>query len=177
MRITAKDPSTSPPTIFNGTQVIKIRVDNTPPEVALTVTGATFNGNPIPAVACGKFPVGAVISGTFSVHDPGTVSPAADFQHYNNTSFEILPAGPAHGAAPTTVPVVVTFPSVGTTGVNGTWELNTAGMDPCGYVLRMVGSDRTNVDSRGNHFLAVASIGFCLQTSGTQIAGAQLVKP
>ena len=159
MRITAKDPNTSPPDVFAGFQSIKIRVDNTAPEVALAITKAEFNGAPIAAVACGKFPVGTIIGGTFAVHDPGTVSAAPDFQHYNNTVFDVLATGPAV----TTVPAVRTFPTIGTTGLSGDWELDTHGMQACGYVLRMVGIDRTNVNSRGNHFRKPISIGFCLE--------------
>ena len=166
IRITAKNPTTSPATVFPGAQIVWVRVDNTVPTVALAITGATFNGNPVPAIDCGKFPVGTIISGTFSVQDPGTVSPAAAFQHYNNTTFEVLPAGPAAGATPTTNPAVRTYPTIGTTGIaggSGTWELDTKNMQACGYVLRMVGVDRTNVDSRGVHFKTPISVGFCLE--------------
>lgn len=164
IRMTAKDPSTSPPTVFPGIQIVRVRIDNSGPTVSLAITGAVFNGNPLPAVDCGKFPVGTIISGTFSVQDPGHGSSAAAFQHYNNTTFEVLPSGPAAGAAPTTVPAVRTFPAVSTTGIAaGTWTLKTAGMKACGYVLRMVGSDRTNVNSRGNHFRTPIAVGFCLE--------------
>jgi|GEM_PF-5889963 len=90
-------------------------------------------------------------------------SAATAFQHYNDTTFEVLPAGPAGGAAPSTAPPVLTFPAIGTTGVSGAWTLDTQDMKPCGYVLRMVGVDRTNVDSRGNHFRTPISVGFCIE--------------
>ena len=71
IRITAKDPTV--PLLFPGVQVVKVRIDNTAPSgpagpsatpaqieanPPLAMTGATFNGNPIPAIDCGKFPVG-----------------------------------------------------------------------------------------------------------------------
>ena len=161
IRITAKDPATA--TVFPGVQIVKVRVDNTRPTVALAITSAEFGGASIPAVDCGKFPVGTIIKGDFSVHDPGTVSAASAFQHYGNTHFEVLPVVPAGGAAPTTNPPVLSFPTQSTTGVNGFWKLDTNGMKPCGYVIRMVGVDRTNVDSRGNHFRTPISVGFCLE--------------
>lgn len=163
IRITAKDPSTSPPSLYPGAQIVKIRVDNTEPTVSLAITGATLNGNPIPAVACGKFPKGAIIEGTFSVHDPGAASSAAAFQHYSNAEFGIQPSGPASGAAAVTVPAVRSFPTVGTTGLSGTWTIDTQNMSPCGYVLTMTGVDRTNVNSRGVHFRTPISVGFCVE--------------
>jgi len=36
-------------------------------------------------------------------------------------------------------------------------------MDPCGYVIHMVVSDRTNVNSVGSPFRVTADIGFCLE--------------
>jgi len=162
IRITAKNPATSPPQIFNGVQVVKVRIDNTAPTASIAITGATLNGQPVPAVDCGKFKVGTVLSGTFSVHDPGATSPAAAFQHYGGSSIVVTPSLP--GNAPvTTIPVSLNFPAIGTTGVDGTWELNTAGMQPCGYVLRLTGCDRTNVNSSGVSFCTVDDVGFCLE--------------
>lgn len=51
------------------------------------------------------------------------------------------------------------------TGEAGTWTLNTAGMDPCGYVLRLQASDRTNYDSTGNHLHMSYDVGFCLESA------------
>ena len=71
MQITAKDPNISPPTVYHGMQEVLVRIDNTYPVPGFNITGATFNGNPIAAVDCGKFPVGTIITGTYSAHDPG----------------------------------------------------------------------------------------------------------
>ena len=85
IRIAAKDPSV--PALLPGFQTVRVRIDNTAPSgpagpgatqaqieanPPLTITGATLNGNPLPAVACGKFPVGSIITGTYEVHDPGS---------------------------------------------------------------------------------------------------------
>ena len=171
IRITAKDPAG--PVLLPGFQVVRVRIDNTAPsgpagpgatqaqieaDPPLTITGATLNGTPLPAVACGKFPVGSIISGTYEVHDPGQVSPA---EHFRTLSLSVSPAGPAHGAA--TVPSSRSYPVVSTNGEAGTWTLDTHGMDPCGYVIRLHGWDRTNVNSAGYAFYMAYDVGFCLE--------------
>ncbi len=161
IRIDAKDPNTTPPTFYPGIQDVLVRIDNTPPVPDLHITGATFNGGSIAAVDCGKFPVGTILNGTYSAHDPGAVSLAAEFQHFGSLSFDVEPTGPAHGA--TVNPSGRSYPVVPTTGENGTWTLNTAGMDPCGYIIRMVVCDRTNVGSTGNAYCVPAEVGFCLE--------------
>jgi hypothetical protein len=145
---------------------VTIRIDNTAPEAVLTLTSATLNGNPLPALECGKFPVGTVLSGTFAAHDPGTSSSAADFQHYRTASLTIHPAGPANGVTPTTNPTPLDYnpPAILTVGVNGTWELKTKGMSPCGYVLRLDVRDRTITDvGHSEGFHNADEFGFCLE--------------
>jgi len=172
LRLTAKDPSG--PVLFPGVQLVRLRVDNTRPSgpagpgatqvqieanPPLTVTGATLNGNPLPAVACGKFPVGSIITGNYEVHDPGITSPN---QHFNDLSLTVIPAGPANGVTPT--PSSRSYPlQVPTTGEAGSWTLDTHGMDPCGYVIRLVARDRTNYDSRGYLLYMSYDVGFCLE--------------
>jgi hypothetical protein len=58
---------------------------------------------------------------------------------------------------------VRTFPTVATTGEDGTWTLDTHGMQACGYVIHMEVCDRTNRESRGVPFCATADVGFCLE--------------
>jgi hypothetical protein len=186
IRITAKDPNPAIPVLYPGVQIVKVRVDNTPPSgpagpnatpaqieanPPLEITGATFNGNPIPAIDCGKFPVGTILTGTYEVHDPGLVG--LD-QHFRTLTLDVIPDGPANGATPS--PSVRSYPVVPTTGEAGTWTLETSwplntpgrepgttGMDPCGYVLRLVAGDRTNVNSVGYQFQLVYDVGFCLE--------------
>lgn len=171
VKLTAKNPNVSPPTVFNGIQEIAVRIDNTYPAASLAITGATFNGSPITAVNCGKFPVGTILTGSYSAHDPGTVSPLdADFAHFGGLSFGVLPGGPANGH--TVDPSSREFPVVPTAGEDGTWTLDTGvipapaghpAMDPCGYVIHLQVSDRTNVNSTGSHYTAGADVGFCLE--------------
>jgi hypothetical protein len=154
--------------------VVHVRIDNTRPSgpagpnatpaqieanPPLKIVSATLDGNPLPAVGCGKFPVGAIITGTYEVHDPGVTSPN---QHFRSLSLTVIPAGPANGVSPS--PSSRSYPlQVPTNGELGTWTLDTHGMDPCGYVLRLYASDRTNVDSRGAVFDMAYDVGFCLE--------------
>ena len=161
IRLIAKDPNTH--TLIPGIQTVTVRIDNTAPTAQVAITSATFKGNPIPAGDCGKFPVGTILTGTYSSHDPGTLSPAADFQHFGSLSLSVIPTGPSHGAA--TVPSSRSFPVVPTTGEDGTWTLDTAGMDPCGYVIHMLACDRTNYNSTGNALCMPADVGFCLEAA------------
>ena len=172
IRMSAKDPSI--PMLLPGFQVVRVRIDNTPPSgpagpgataaqneanPPLQITGATFNGAPIPAIDCGKFPVGTIIEGTYEVHDPGTSSSA---QHFGALSLQVIPSGPANGATPS--PNARSYPATApTTGAAGTWTLDTSAMDPCGYVVRLVASDRANVDSRGNPHRLTWDVGFCVE--------------
>jgi len=173
IRITAKDPSG--PIVFPGAQLVRVRIDNTAPSgpagpgatpdeieanPPLTITDATFNGNPIPAVGCGQFPVGTILKGKYKVHDPGITSPN---QHFGSFGLDVIPDGPANGASP--VPAGGSFPAVSTNGEDGTWTLDTAKMDPCGYVIRLTASDRTNVNSAGPGFSMFYDIGFCLRAA------------
>lgn len=160
IRITAKDTGTNPPTVFAGFQEVRVRIDNTAPTAALAITGATLNGNPIPAVNCGKFPVGTILTGTYEVHDPGTSSPN---QHFGSLSLDVIPDGPANGAQ--VIPSVRSFPVVPTTGEAGNWTLDTGAtnMEPCGYVIRLVGCDRTIWQSGSVGLCAAEDVGFCLE--------------
>ena len=171
IRMSTKDPATS--TLHPSVQVVSVRIDNTPPsgpagpsatpaqiaaDPPLTVTGATFNGAAIPAIDCGKFPVGSIITGTYEIHDPGLTKPE---QHFGWLSLDVIPDGPAGGAA--TDPTGRTFlVDALTNGAAGTWELDTSMMKPCGYVIRLTTRDRTIV-SGGPGWLYSYDIGFCLE--------------
>ena len=137
--------------------VVTVLVDNTPPKADLKINLAT-------AVECADFNVGQTFSGTYRATD----------LHFHSFGFVIRPQGPAHGVVPD--------PPAGSRGfiaspglssiidpgiASGTFNLNTTGMDPCGYSLTIVVSDRTNVNSGQGSFSSEASVGFCLRRPGT----------
>lgn len=130
--------------------MVTILVDNTRPDVDLDIDLGT-------GVDCADFDVGAIFTGSYTATDT----------HFRNFRFEILPSGPAGGVLP--VPpsgrsnhlVGGTIPDPGVAG--GTYTLNTAGMQPCGYSLTIHASDRTNVNSGTARHRRETSVGFCLR--------------
>ncbi len=131
IRIMVKNPAVSPPEVFAGSQVVKVRVDNTPPTARVALTSPT-----------GRIRAGEILSGTFSAHDPGAHSAETSFQHYSTAKIEVIPSAPDNVRV-VTAPANIEFPSAGTTGIDGTWVLDTTGMRPGGYVLRLSVCDRT----------------------------------
>ena len=45
----------------------------------------------------------------------------------------------------------------------GTWTLSTAGLDPCGYVVRLDAADRTIANCGSGPWRDHATVGFCLR--------------
>lgn len=133
--------------------VVTVLVDNTDPEAELEID---LGGG----VECADFELGATFNGTYTARD----------RHFNGFSFVLRPQGPANGVLPVPprgsrglVPLpglsLISDPGI----TSGTFTLNTAGMNPCGYALTIGVSDRTNVNSgQGNHG-SEASVGFCLR--------------
>lgn len=140
IRMDVKDPLSG--VIWPGTQVITVKLDNQGPS-------ASININPGPAGtpgACGVFTVGSILTGTYSAFD----------QHFGHLTLSVEPAGGVM------TPSSRSYPTVPTTGESGTWSLNTAGMQPCGYVVRIHVWDRTIVNSGYVGFYNSDVKGFCL---------------
>lgn len=118
-----------------------IQLDNTAPEVDIAITSGTGD--------CGKFGPGTVMSGNFVARD----------DYLGGYSLGVEPATNPPGIG---VPV----PSSGlvqTAAAPGNaWSLDTTGMKPCGYVLRVVATDRAIVNSQAVGHHVSASVGFCL---------------
>jgi hypothetical protein len=135
VKVTFRDPITLS---LTPTQTVTLRIDNTAPTMH-----AQFNAGG----QCGKFAVGAQISGTYNAHDPGSnplvLNPADPiFQHFASISAIVLPPG--------LIPHNVNLDASGSntevlpaTGQDGAWTLDTTNGQPCGYVIRFLGSDRT----------------------------------
>ncbi len=139
-------------------------VDNTRPAVDVEITSGDGN--------CGKFPVGEVIVGTYAMSD----------LHSHSLSLSVTPAAEASGGhmfittvvPPAPFPAPLPGPSASNSlshaaltltsgGASGTWELDTTGMDPCGYNVRIHGVDRTIVNSGSIGWHAWDIEGFCLE--------------
>jgi len=129
-----------------------VRLDEIPPVPAISIThistdlGVTW----VPAAGCGEFMPGVWIKGDYSVAD----------EHFSSLTMSIEPSGPAMGA--TVSPSGRSYPIVPTGGESGQWTLDTTGMLPCGYVIRLDTSDRTIV-SGGGGWSNFDTVGFCLR--------------
>lgn len=121
-----------------------IQLDNTGPDASIEIT--TGIGN------CGKFTIGTVLSGNFIARD----------DYLGSYSLGVEPAvnPPGVGVPVPSSDIVNTAPAPG----DG-WTLDTAGMQPCGYVIRVVASDRAIVNSQSVGHHASDSAGFCLEES------------
>jgi hypothetical protein len=119
-----------------------IQLDNTAPDVAIAIT--------IGAGDCGKFDSGLVLSGTFVARD----------DYLGSYSLGVEPAvnPPGVGVPVPSSGLANTAPAPG-----DAWSLATTGMKPCGYVIRVVATDRAIVHSQvvGHH--VSDSAGFCLE--------------
>ena len=116
-----------------------IPLDNTQPVGTIAITSG--------GGSCGDFKIGDTIVGSYT---------ASDNENIGSVGFAVLPAlgGGTFSHVPTTA--TITFQ-------DGTWQLDTTGINPCGYVVRLDVNDRTNVDSRGNPWYWPAYTGFCLK--------------
>ena len=147
------------------TQTVTVRIDNTAPRLFADFAAGG---------QCGKFAIGAQLSGSYQAHDPGSnplLTPAvlntSVFQHFNVLSATVLPPGliPQSVNLDGTGSNVEGLPNI---GADGSWTLNTANGQPCGYVIRFLGSDRTIYGTlSGASFNLVTltgeyDLGFCL---------------
>ena len=132
-----------------------VRLDEVAPTCDVSITGFSSGGGPINPIAdCATVEVGMTIHGTYSVSD----------EHFGTLALDVEPAGPAHGAAVN--PPSRSYPIVPTLGENGDWTLDTTGMDPCGYVVRLRTWDRTIVSSNGGWYCE-DFVGFCLKAASS----------
>jgi hypothetical protein len=99
------------------------------------------------------FQVGDVIYGKYTATD----------EHFNYLTLTVQPAGPASGATPNPMGPT-TYPAIPTTGVvNHDWSIDTSGMDPCGYTIRLGVRARTIVNSGFIGRYGEDFVGFCLE--------------
>jgi len=120
----------------------RIRLDNTAPKAQITIDGG----------ACDKYAPGAEITGKFVARD----------LHFGHFKLDTLPASMSTPSPTTGTPPVSSGESQ-TALAGDAWKLDTSGMPPCGYVVRVRVWDRTIRHSAiGHHNYNVDDKGFCL---------------
>ncbi|MCB2127931.1 MAG: hypothetical protein KDE03_02345 [Rhodobacteraceae bacterium] len=139
-------------------------VDNTGPVADIEITSGAGN--------CGKFGIGEVISGTYSMtgdHAGSLVIHVTPLPEAAGGTMVITSAVPGAFFAPpfsggnSSVSLSYAGLTLNTDGTSGTWELDTTGMEPCGYNLRIHVRDRTIVGSGSNNWTDDDIEGFCLE--------------
>jgi hypothetical protein len=125
-----------------GTDMHMIQLDNTGPEATIDIT--TGLGN------CGKFSIGSNLSGTFVARDIYLGSYSLSVEPAINPAGVGVP-NPSGGSINTSV------------APGDAWNLNTGGMQACGYVIRVSAVDRAIVNSQSVGHHASDSAGFCLE--------------
>ncbi|WP_031433017.1 peptidoglycan-binding domain-containing protein [Methylomarinum vadi] len=138
--------------------VVRVRLDNKEPEVAIGLTGYQRGSDPTvhpigtsTSEKCGKFVIGDVLHGVYDVKDA----------HFGTLTLTVAPSGPAHGT--TVNPPLRRFDIVPTSGEFGTWTLDTKNMEACGYIVRLWARDRAIVDSGYIGLRNTDDVGFCLE--------------
>jgi hypothetical protein len=119
-----------------------IQLDNTAPEAAVEIVTGVGN--------CGKFDIGVPLSGTFVARD----------DYLGSYSLRVEPAinPPGVGVPVPNSGLANTAPTPG-----DAWSLDTTGMQSCGYIIRVVASDRAIVNSQAVGHHVSDSAGFCLE--------------
>jgi hypothetical protein len=113
---------------------VKLMIDNTAPNLTFTMVQEP----------CSDIKVGEPITGTFTANDP----------HMGDVQISVVPFGVASK----------TYSLSTDTQKAGTWQVSTAELDKCGYVVQASAVDRTIVNNTNfGNSSAVQSIGFCLR--------------
>jgi hypothetical protein len=133
-------------TVIDTSPWYRIRLDNTKPDASIDIDGG----------ACDEYVPGTPINGTFVARD-------TYFGHFrlDTLPLSMSPPRPQKMVGGSPVGDWGNDPSPGSTPDQ--WQLDTSGMTPCGYVVRLRVWDRSIVGSRpGNHNRARDDKGFCL---------------
>jgi hypothetical protein len=151
IKIEAKDPSVIGP-IFHS-DVKTIRLDQAAPTLGLDITSG--------GGVCADFNIGDQISGTYSAFD----------EHFGGLTLRVEPSLGGVFTAPAGTPgpssISRSYPTVLTTGEAGNWTLDTTGMPRCGYIIRLIASDRTIFNSGFVGLSDDRVVGLCLRQPGT----------
>jgi len=117
-----------------GTDDKKVQIDNVAPDAALSITNVGGD--------CADYTAGTRIAGKFTATDA----------YFSGYLFGLSAAGGAF-----------TPDSGNSAEVNEDWELNTAGLRPCGYTVTLYVSDRAIINSSPGGRTVPASVSFCLR--------------
>lgn len=129
----------------------RFQLDNTLNAASVDPANAAhlaFDFGQISQQNCGKFTQGMVVDGTFDARD----------EWFGSWGFSLLPFPIPTGALTTSVASTTSEAPVGST-----WSLDTSGLQPCGYVLRLSVSDRAVVNSTWTGRSVPVDIGFCIE--------------
>jgi hypothetical protein len=129
---------------------VTVCLDEIAPATTLDIVEFVRNGVTHPAAGCMKFQQGDLLIGTYSATD----------LHFRFLEL-ILDPPSLLGVTPSPSQVLPVAPS---TGVSGTWQLDTTNLDPCGYVVRLRAWDATIVSGSAIGWeSAELAVGFCIQ--------------
>jgi hypothetical protein len=126
-----------------GSVTHRLQLDNTGPEVDINIDSG---GN------CKDFNAGTLMNGHFVARDAYLGSYSLGTSPFGAPAGQLSPTG---GSVQTS------------TAPGNAWSLNTAGMQPCGYVLVVSAVDRAIVNSGSVGHQASKAVGFCVRQPGT----------
>ncbi len=129
--------------------IVRVRLDNTPPKAEITITDVECKGKTMPADPCGTFVGGCTIKGKFTAKD----------EHFRVYTIVVEPADLAAGVHVS--PYSESYPTIPTP--DREWKLDTSKLIPCGYIVKLRVWDRTIVNSRHLGWKSSDSVGFCLK--------------
>ena len=126
-----------------GSVIHRLQLDNTWPEVDINIDSG---GN------CKDFNVGTLMNGHFVARDDYLGSFGLGTSPFGAPAGQLTPIGGSGQTA---------------TAPGDIWSLNTAGMDPCGYVLVVSATDRAILNSGAVGHNVSKAVGFCVRQAGT----------
>lgn len=123
------------------------------------IQDARLHIDPASGGDCNSFNVGDVINGHFVAIDPYLSGWTLHTEPFAAPVGQLVPTSgsvntPGAGLPPAPPPGGLA------------WSLNTAGMTPCGYIVRLEVSDRAIINSASVGHSAAAPVGWCLEPKG-----------
>ncbi|WP_251343631.1 peptidoglycan-binding domain-containing protein [Haloplanus halophilus] len=145
-----------------------IQLDNTAPDAEIDITEVVpgGSGDAEPAAECDFFNIGDTIRGTFTADDEHFRTGPTPWAPYR---FVVRPGGPASGARPRERPPAGPGTVRARGGGDGDWELETSGMQSCGYVVALDVADNVIVNNNYSGHRRGDSEGFCLLEAGEEV--------